>query len=263
MFWYFGYGSNMAARSLRAKGVLPRRSERAVLRGWRLRFNVQHFFLHEGGVGNIEPSDEPTAGVWGVLHLCEDGHLPLLDSAEAYPHGYDRVEIEVQTNSGERKAITYVGMPSFLNEACRPTQRYLTILIEGATAAGLDQAYIDFLRSQPLHQKAPVLLEFVPPPGEYPSFTAATLAQYPLYTALSGAVFDMSNARWHHRFLQSSFGGKDTTLFHLRRMDSSDGGETLDDIRSARLNPAQRRYLAEYLHAYASEYVYVGRFCYD
>ena len=58
MFWYFGYGSNMEMTSLRAKGVQPRHSTRAVAAGWRLRFNVQHFFRHEGGVGNIEPTDQ-------------------------------------------------------------------------------------------------------------------------------------------------------------------------------------------------------------
>ena len=92
MFWYFGYGSNMTLRSLLAKGVRPQRSERAILRGWRLRFNVQHFFRHEGGVANIESSNDPSDEVWGVLHLCEDKDLPLLDSAEVYPHGYDRAE---------------------------------------------------------------------------------------------------------------------------------------------------------------------------
>ncbi len=74
VFWYFAYGSNMALRSLRAKGV-----ERGLLRGWRFRFNVQHFFRHEGRVGNIEPSNDLSDKVWGVLHLCEDRHLAHLD----------------------------------------------------------------------------------------------------------------------------------------------------------------------------------------
>jgi hypothetical protein len=263
VFWYFGYGSNMALRSLRAKGVGPRTSERAVLRGWRLRFNVQHFFRHEGGVGNIEPAADPSAEVWGVLHLCEDEHLALLDSAEAYPHGYDRVTLTVLANRGEQWAIAYVGMPSFLDNACLPTQRYLSILLEGAAAARLDPAYIESLRRHPVHQNPPVASKFVPPPGEFPFFTAATLARHPLFTALAGSVFDMSAARWHHRFLHGTFGGKDTTLFHLKRLDSADGSETLDDIKYERLNPEQQQYLDEYLHAYASEYDYVGRFCYD
>lgn len=262
MFWYFGYGSNMALRSLRANGVKPQRSERAVLSGWRLRFNVQHFFRHEGGVGNIEPSNDPSDKVWGVLHLCEDRHLPLLDSAEVYPHGYDRTTVTVLAERREQQAIAYVGMPSFLNDACRPSQRYLSLLLEGAAAAGLEPAYIEFLRSHPVVPKSS-LPKFVPPPGEYPIFTAKTLAQHPLYTALLGSVFDMSCARWPHQFLHGILGGKDTTLFQLMRLNSSNGRETLDDIKHGRLSPAQEQYLNEYLHAYAAEYAYVGKFRFD
>jgi hypothetical protein len=140
VFWCFGYGSNTNIASLCAKGVDPKASERGFLRGWRLRFNVKHFFSLEGGVGNIESTDDASDIVWGVVHLCEDDHLALLDAAEAYGHGYDRVEVSVHTDRGERRALTYVGMPAFLDETCRPTQRYLNIIFKGAIAAGLDPA---------------------------------------------------------------------------------------------------------------------------
>jgi sulfite reductase (NADPH) flavoprotein alpha-component len=260
-FRYFGYGSNMDLRSLRAKGVRPLRSERAVLRGWRLRFNVGHFFRHEGGVGNIEPSGEPGDAVWGVLHECEDEHLALLDAAEAYGHGYDRIEVAVAASGEEQRAITYIGMPSFLDDACRPTQRYMNIVLQGAVNAKLDAAYVDALRKHPLHEKQPVP-PFAAPPGTYPEYTAETLARQPLHTALAGAVFDMSGARQQHAFLQGYFGGKDMTLFQLQRMDGSDGSETLADIAHGRLSPRQRQYLDEYLHEYSAEYVYVGRYLY-
>ena len=52
MFHYFGYGSNINLISLKAKGVEPTSSEWGMIPGWRLRFNVQHWFRHEGGVGN-------------------------------------------------------------------------------------------------------------------------------------------------------------------------------------------------------------------
>lgn len=263
MLWYFGYGSNMALRSLRAKGIAPRLSERAVLRGWRLRFNVRHFFRHEGGMANLEPANDPCAKVWGVLHQCEEGDLALLDAAEAYPHGYDRITVSVVTDRSARAAVTYIGTPAFRDESCRPTRRYLSLLLEGAAAAGLDPAYIEWLRRHRVQPQPPAAPEFVPPPGDYPTFTAALLAQHPLLTALDGAVFDMSAARWHHRFLWNVLGGKDTTLFHLRRLESSDGRETLDDVRYGRLTAAQRRCLDEYLQAYAAEYVYCGRFRYD
>ena len=262
MFWYFGYGSNMDLASLRAKGVEPRRSERAVLRGWRLRFNVQHFFRHEGGVANIEPSNDPSAAVWGVLHQCTDAHLTLLDAAEAYGHGYDRIDVTVETGHGARRATAYVGIPAFLNEACRPTQRYMNILLKGAIAAGLEPAYIDGLCRHPVHQRQPVP-PFVPPSGgKCRIFTADSLGEHPQLTALAGAVFDMSGARWQHDFLRGFFGGKDMTLFHLKRLDSSDGAETIDDIRHNRLSPVQREYLNEYLHEYSREYVYAGQYVY-
>jgi len=261
-FWYFGYGSNMDLMSLRAKGVEPLSSERAALAGWRLRFNVRHFFDHEGGVANVEPTGDSTDIVRGVLHRCLDEHLALLDAAEAYGHGYDRIEVPVRTEADEHRAITYVGIPSFLDAQCRPTKRYLNIMVKGATTAGLDDDYVDALRRVALLERQ-AMPPFVPPCGTDKIYTAATLAQQPLFTALAGAVFDMSGARWQHKFLHGLFGGKDMTLFHLKRLDNSDGSETLDDIKHDRLSAEQRRYLNEYLHAYSTEYIYVGRYIYD
>ncbi|WP_341679288.1 gamma-glutamylcyclotransferase family protein [Niveibacterium sp. SC-1] len=261
VFWYFGYGSNMDLVSLRAKGVSPQRSLPARLPGWRLRFNVRHFFRHEGGVGNIEPGG---AGdyVLGVLHLCEDATLAPLDDTEAYGHGYDRIEVCVQTEEGELPGLTYVGMPSFLDEACLPTRRYMNILLQGARSAGLDPAYVAMLEQQPLHTRRAVP-PFVAPAGAHPMFSAATLADQPLYTALDGQVFDMSAAREQHEFLKGFFGGRDMTLFHLKRLDGSDGSETAEDVRLQRYSPAQRQYLDEYLHEYAHEYRHVGGYRYD
>jgi sulfite reductase (NADPH) flavoprotein alpha-component len=262
LLWYFGYASNMDLISLRAKGVEPRASMRALLPDWRLRFNVRHFFRHEGGVANIERSDERTDAVGGVLHLCDDAHLAALDAAEANGHGYERIGIRVLTQQGEREAVTYVGHPSFIDEGCLPSRRYLNILVRGASQAGIDADYVDALRRHPVHQQPPLPI-FVPPPGDYPAFTAATLMRRPTLTALAGAVFDMAGARRQHYFLRGLFGGKDMTLFHLKRLDSSDGSEALDDIKYDRLTPTQRRYLNEYLHEYSTEYAYAGRYFYD
>ncbi len=261
MFRYFGYGSNMNITSLRAKGVEPLASRCAVLHGWRLRFNVQHFFRHEGGVGNIERSDIPGDRVLGVLHDCPDEALPSLDATEARGHGYERISIEVEAEGEPLSAFTYVGMSPFLDDTCLPSRRYLNILVDGAREAGLDASYVQDLEAFPVHQPGdhPV---FTAPLGDYPVFDEGSLARHPLYTALYGAVFDMSQARPLHEYLKGFFGGRDMTLFHLKRMDSSDGNESMDDIRYGRLNEAQLRYLNGYLNEYAREYRYVGRFDY-
>lgn len=259
MFYYFGFGSNINLTSLRAKGVEPDTSERARLPGWRLRFNVSHFFVHEGGVGNIEYTGRADDVVLGLVHRLRDEHLEPLDLTEACGFGYDRVTVTVETERGPVDAVVYVGMPTFLDDSCKPRQRYLNILIDGARRAGLDPAYIEALRQQPVHMPEPVA-RFTGPPGNWPVFDAATLRAYPDYTALFGHVFDMAHARWKHQFLRKIFGGKDMTLFHLQRMDTSDGSETLADIADDRLSEAQRTYLDEYLHQYWREYTYVGRF---
>jgi gamma-glutamylcyclotransferase (GGCT)/AIG2-like uncharacterized protein YtfP len=264
MFWYFGYGSNISLASLHAKGVDPRVSHRATLRGWQLCFNVKHFFPHEGGVGNITRTDDSSDVVRGVVHLCEDAHLKWLDAAEAYGHGYDRQKVCVDTDYGERRALTYVGARAFIDNSCLPTKRYLNIMIKGAVAAGLDLAYVDALRRHPVLQNPPVQ-PFEPPeplPGKCSYFTEGTLTGTPPLTALAGFVFDMSGARSEHAYLKTFFGGKDMTDFHLKRLDIYDGSFGL--LNRNGLTPRQRRhvssYLDEYLHAYRAEYAYVGRY---
>jgi sulfite reductase (NADPH) flavoprotein alpha-component len=262
VFYYFGYGSNLNLTSLKAKGVAPRSSKPAVLHGWTLLFNVQHWFRHEGGVGNIRPSQNPADQVQGVVHLCDDQHLAMLDAAESYGVGYDRIVVEFDTDEGKLSAITYVGLPGYLNDTCLPTQRYLNILLKGATSAGLDKAYIEKLRAHPIHP------EQYYPPFQYPAipmpiYNQQTLAQYPLYTALAGAVFDMQHARARLDCVRELFGGKDMTLFHLKRLDTSNGSEVLEDIRHDRISAAGRKYLNAYLHEYNAEFKYVGRYVYD
>ncbi|WP_150910461.1 gamma-glutamylcyclotransferase family protein [Marinobacter halotolerans] len=268
MFRYFGFGSNMSTLSLQAKGVDPVSSVRAELACWQLRFNVQHFFRHEGGVGNIEFTGNPDHRVLGVLHECPDEALPLLDAAEAFGYGYDRITVPVKPHQQSFdsddavQALTYVGMPNFINDECLPSQRYLNILVQGAREAELDQAYLENLRAQPIHSP-PDYPEFMPPAGRFPEFDKETLAERPLLTSLYGCVFDMTEARPQHEFLKGFFGGRDMTLFHLQRMDSATLNETMDDVRHGRLNAAQTQYLNAFLNEYAREYRFVGHYSYQ
>ena len=262
MIQYFGYGSNMDLVSLRAKGVEPHASAPAVLRGWELVFNVRHWFRHEGGVGNIRPSANPGSEVHGVVHQCVDGDLVQLDAMESRGVGYDRILVEVETGTGAVPAHAYIGLPAFLDDSCRPTQRYLNILVKGAEAANLPSRYVARLREHPVQP----MREYPPfrfPPGSDRIISRETLAGYPQYTAVGGAVFDMTNARPDLAAVKPLLGGRDTTLFHLKRLDTSDGSETLDDVRLDRISDTGRRYLNAYLHEYDAEFEYVGRFTYD
>lgn len=262
MFSYFGYGSNINLISLKAKGVIPIHSQKATLRGWRLVFNVEHWFRHEGGMGNIVPSTSAQDQVEGVVHQCLDAHLPSMDSMESYGVAYDRVEIELDTESGPLKAWAYVGLPAYLNDTCLPTRRYLNIILNGAKAAGLSDAYVSNLSRHPLLPELEYP-DFVAPKGDFPIYTAESLTSYPQLTALDGAVFDMSQAREKLKVIADLFGGKDMTLFILKRHDTSTGLETLRDVQDGTISPAGKKYLNAYLHAYFEEFKYAGRFSYS
>lgn len=260
MFFYFGYGSNMSVSSLRAKGVTAMRSEAAMLEGWRLTFNIPEFFRIEGGTGNIELC--PNASVHGVLHACRDADLATLDQLEAVGSVYNRIEASVLTYTGRRAhAYVYVGIPAITNPHCLPSQRYLNILTSGAEQMRLDPDYIAQLRGTPALPR-PAFPPFVHPVGAA-IFRLEDLPQRPHCTALAGGVFDMGGARRQHDYLKRLLSGKDVTLLFLKRMDTSSGNETFEDVRQGHYSDAQREYLNAYLHEFAREYRYLGRLDYD
>lgn len=260
MFYYFGYGSNLSVIALRAKGVFPLRSEPAVLEGWRLTFNVPDFFPIEGGTGNIEPA--PDEAVHGVLHACRDRDLASLDRLEALGVTYQRVVLGVTTYAGRRKsAYVYVGIPTNLDGELLPSERYRNILARGALDMKLAPTYIDGLLEISCLPKAS-LPPFDPGPPQR-VFTLESLWKERGLTALAGYVFDLSAARPEHAYLQDFLAGKDVTLFFLKRLDTSDGDESFEDVRAGRLSDAQRAYLNAYLHEFAREYRLVGKLDYD
>lgn len=264
MFSYFGYGSNMDMQALRLKGVCPVSSQRGMLFGWQLVFNLRTFFQHEGGMGNVCHTGNPDHVTHGVLHSFHEEAIPLLDQMEGGGHAYNRVEVEIETYDQEKKkAHIYVARPERLLEGRGlPSPRYLNILIRGATQIGLDPAYIETLRQVPTHPQP----DF--PPFEFPAapttvFTAESLAEHPFYTALAGAVFDMSASMEEFPFLETLLGGKDSTLFFLKRMDSSTHNETLEQVIHGCFSPLQQKSLNRYLHEFSHIFQYLGRFDYQ
>ncbi|GMQ23328.1 hypothetical protein Aoki45_00100 [Algoriphagus sp. oki45] len=262
MFNYFGYGSNLNLISLRAKGVTPHHTQKAILKGWKLDFSVQHWFEHEGGMGNIRPTGNPGDQVEGNFYSCPDSQLKQLDQLEAYGIGYDRVEVEVQTKSGLAKAWAYVGLPAFVKPGLLPTRRYLNLILHGARTAGLSEKYIKKLEGQQI-LFSPDFPVFKAPEGDFPSWDEKTLSDHPMLTGLCGEVFDMSKARWELHSLWPIFGGKDMTLFHIKRHDSSTGEEIFSDFLSGDISDGAKKYLNTYLHAYGKEFTYAGKLNYE
>lgn len=262
MFKYFGYGSNINLTALKAKGVEPLSSEMGILKGWRLRFNVQHWFKHEGGMGNIENTGSLDDVVEGVVHDCHDHSLAPLDKLEALGIGYDRIEINVETISGIVKAFTYVGLPDFINDSCLPTQRYKNIIVSGAQSAGLTSSYIERIKNHPILE-IPIYPKYNCTLSHEKIFNKTSLAKCTYLTALNGYVFDMRNSRKELDCLFDIFGGKDMTLFHLKRHDSSTGDESIEDIINGDISKEGANYINTYLHEYSKEFTCIGRYTYN
>ncbi len=260
MLYYFGYGSNMNMVSLKAKGVEPIFSEPAVLKDWQLVFDVCDFFRIEGGTGNIRPAVGEE--VHGVLHQCRDDDLRRLDELEAYGISYHRREVKVIGYSSQQyKAFAYTGLPDKLKSGLQPSHRYLNIMINGAKAMEIDDAYINKMKRTEV-RPAPSYQPFVLPQENFKIFSAVELSRLPHHTALAGAVFDMQNAREEHTYLKKFFSGKDMTVFFLKRMDISSGEETLEHATEVGLSNLQKRYLNAYLHEFKREYKLSGRMNY-
>ena len=262
MFHYFGYGSNINLLSLKAKGVIPLHSEIGLLKGWKLKFNVEHWFRHEGGMGNIVPGDTETDWVEGVVHQCKDEDLEKLDLMEAYGVGYDRTLVSVQTSEDMKQAIAYTGLPAYINDQCLPTKRYMSIILKGAKEAGLSSTYLKKLEEQEL-LKMRTYPKYVAPEANELNFTQNELENQKHLTALCGYVFSMKNARKKLHCLFDLFGGKDMTLFHIKRHHESKGKESIEDYLRAKLPRSVNDYLNAYLHEYEREFEYVGRYHYD
>ena len=259
MFYYFGYGSNINPISLKAKGVEPVFAEPAILSGWELVFNVSDFFLIEGGTGNVAPQAD--AEVHGVVYQCHDSSLRRLDEIEAVGIVYRREKMQVVGYGGQTySAFVYLGLEERIQQGLQPSARYINVLLEGGRKMEIDEKYISKLEKTEVRPR-PGYNEFHFDHMQQ-VFTKETLAKNPHLTALAGAVFDFSKGRKEHLYLRKIFAGKDMTIFFLKRMENSDGEETLETVTEQGLTNLQRRYLNAYLHEFNREYKLVGRMNY-
>lgn len=143
--WYFGYGSNTERGTF-----LGRRRMRPVevrigrLDGFELRFDLG-VGRGERGVANVAARDGDH--VWGVLWRISGDGAQHLDRTEGVHRGfYRRLAVQVTTPDGARvPAFTY---HSFRGRAgCKPSRRYLGLLLAGARQHGLPEDWIVRLRS--------------------------------------------------------------------------------------------------------------------
>ena len=126
------------------RGLETTHAERAVLRGYELRFNKAG--RHHPGVGhaNIEKSlDDLVEGV--MYHFESDTEILKMDPFERAPWNYGREAIQVETGNGLVWTWTYFANRALKRDDLNPSQAYLDHLLAGERY--LSRAYFVRLRS--------------------------------------------------------------------------------------------------------------------
>jgi gamma-glutamylcyclotransferase len=165
---YFAFGSNMCSAELLSHCPHARALGRARLSGYRLAFTA-HARFREGGLADIVPigprdprldydargpgASEPYAltPVWGVVWDIPAEELDSLDRKERYLPGqpveeslYIRVPVKVLLHGAEVNHLIDAFAYSVVDKAGHipPHERYLDLMLEGASEHGLPPDYI-------------------------------------------------------------------------------------------------------------------------
>jgi hypothetical protein len=148
MKWNFAYGSNLHPARVRGRAdIEPRRSEPAILRDWRLAFNLAT------GMRWVEPSMAnivPAVGeeVHGVALEMSDEELARLTRSEGGMRFYRSVMVDIETYEGQRlTAVAFVAREELVRDEVPPSIRYLRLLREGARHHDLAPDYCAFLEA--------------------------------------------------------------------------------------------------------------------
>jgi gamma-glutamylcyclotransferase (GGCT)/AIG2-like uncharacterized protein YtfP len=85
--------------------------------------------------------------VEGIIYELPETELSKLDYFEGYPFQYKRIDIIVQMNNRQIRAVTYIAQPDKTAEGLLPKKDYLTHLLAGKDL--LSESYVEFLKKVP------------------------------------------------------------------------------------------------------------------
>lgn len=145
--WWFAYDVNMNSVTLNRRiGTIPYESKPAILKNYRLNFNVMGFPYFQPGYANVEKHDG--SEVHGVLHRINKSDFIKLCQGDG--SGYEAKEVAVDTYDGKKiSATVLVGSKTCVSdEEVLPSKKYLHEMLLGAKLHQLNTNYFQELRSR-------------------------------------------------------------------------------------------------------------------
>src|SRR5512144_1830525 len=125
--WYFAYGSNMQAATLRGRrGIEPTRAVAVRVRGWRVVFDKPSMLGLPEAYANLV--QDPEAMSCGVAFEVTDDELAHIELTEGVVVGnYRRVEVAVEplVEVDDAPAVAWSLSSERRDAARRPSTRYL------------------------------------------------------------------------------------------------------------------------------------------
>jgi len=148
--WYFAYGSNMQAATLRGRrGIAWVRALPARVAGWRFVSDKPPLVPSMAeSYANLVP--EPGAETWGVLFELDAEDLAHVELTEGVLIGnYRRIDVVAEPLAGAAAVTAATLVTDARDPSLVPSERYRALLVEGAREHGLPPAWIAFLEGLP------------------------------------------------------------------------------------------------------------------
>jgi len=133
---YFAYGSNMLEQRLKDRVKSAEFLLNAWIRGYEVRFRKMS--IDGSGKADLVQTGDLEDIVHGVVYQFDPNEREALAAAEP---GYDRVAIQVHTDSGDRDVTTYLARRGRIDESLKPYTWYLEVIRCGAEQHGLPEDY--------------------------------------------------------------------------------------------------------------------------
>ena len=139
---YFAYGSNMLEQRLKDRVGSAEFFSTAGIRGYEVRF--RKISIDDSGKADLVQTGNPEHIVHGVVYQFDPADWHALDKHEGATGtnpGYDRVPIQVHTDSGSRDVTTYLARKERIDESLKPYTWYRDLILCGAEQHGLPEDY--------------------------------------------------------------------------------------------------------------------------
>jgi hypothetical protein len=143
--WYLGYGSNLNRETfLGRRGIRPLREEHVCVEGWFLTFDIAGIPYQEPAFGSIQQVTDGAPTLQGMAYLVTHADLDRIIATEGGDVSYKQIRVLCTTDNGETFEATTL-QARHPRRYCQPSQRYLSLIQDGAREHNFPKAYQHFL----------------------------------------------------------------------------------------------------------------------